>query len=83
LAVTDWRLRRWRLRFLALSNAPRFDNRLTVFTIGKLCQKSEIERVFAFSPLKTTIEKPLARTQFPVAEAAGSLKVSGTRLWGF
>jgi len=24
LAVTDWRLRRWRLWFLALSNAPRF-----------------------------------------------------------
>jgi len=23
LAVTDWRLRRWRLWFLALSNAPR------------------------------------------------------------
>jgi len=22
LAVTDWRLRRWRLRFLALLNAP-------------------------------------------------------------
>jgi len=24
LAVTDWRLRRWRLWFLALSNAPHF-----------------------------------------------------------
>jgi len=24
LAVTDWRLRRWRLWFLALSNAPLF-----------------------------------------------------------
>ena len=23
LAITDWRLRRWRLWFLALSNAPR------------------------------------------------------------
>jgi len=26
LAVTDWRLRRWRLWFLALSNAPQLVN---------------------------------------------------------
>jgi len=31
LAVTDWRLRRWRLWFLALSNAPQFIHRIRGF----------------------------------------------------
>jgi len=35
LAVTDWRLRRWRLWFLALSNAPRYELwRLRLFSFG-------------------------------------------------
>jgi len=35
LAVTDWRLRRWRLWFLALSNAPPYfkNNRTEFFQI--------------------------------------------------
>jgi len=34
LAVTDWRLRRWRLWFLALSNAPRL-NALKFYRVAK------------------------------------------------
>jgi len=34
VAVTDWRLRRWRLWFLALSNAPR-DFHSNVDSVGK------------------------------------------------